>query len=337
MSDKSKVKRPSRRTNGVGKKSMSSMREINEGVIGIFCADLHLTLNAPVWRSAEPDWLEAQARVLKEIFDLAEDYDCPVFIVGDMFDKAIVSTELSNWIYEHISIPNIYAIPGQHDLPNHQYDNIHKTGFRNLVNSNIIKEIKELSPIEFSNFIICGFPFDSEIVQLNYTTKKLKIAIIHEYIWTGNHHYPNAPDEAKLTGDKTQYIDRKWFGYDVIVYGDNHKGFMVGMGKTTVFNCGTLMRRKSDEINYKPQVGLLLESGKVVPHYLDISEDKYIESDEIPVETEEELDMSSFMQELERLGKTALDFMDAMKQFLHAGKTSDEAKQIILDAMEKKK
>ena len=101
-----------------------------------------------------------------------------------------------------------------------------------------------------------------------------------------------------------------------------------------IFNCGTLMRRKSDEIDYKPQVGLLLKSGEVIPHYLDISQDKYLETIE-EGETKSELDMTSFMEELEKLGNTALDFKEAMKQFFHTGKTSDEAKQIILKAMEK--
>jgi len=41
------------------------------------------------------------------------------------------------------------------------------------------------------------------------------------------------------------------------------------------------------------------------------------------------------MDELEKLGKTALDFKEAMKEFLSKGKTLSEVKQIILKAMEK--
>ncbi len=328
------------------------MWEIDEDVIAIFLADIHLSLKPPVWRSAESDWMETQCYVLAEITDLQRKYNCPILCAGDIFDKNKkvadgwdASAELINFALEYLPA-NMYAIPGQHDLPNHRYENISRSAYWTLMKADKIKNVKELSPIELPNFIVCGFPFGSEICPLNYTTDKVKIAIIHKYVWSGNHRYPNAPDEAKLTGNKTQYIDRKWFGYDVIVYGDNHKGFMVGMGKTTVFNCGTLMRRKSDEINYKPQVGLLLESGKVVPHYLDISEDKYIESDEDSAEPKEEkLDLSSVMQELKKLGKTDLDFEDVMKQFLSKGlvvlgkliKTSPEAKQIILEAMESQK
>ena len=40
------------------------------------------------------------------------------------------------------------------------------------------------------------------------------------------------------------------------------------------------------------------------------------------------------IDELEKLGKTAMDFKEAKQQILHSGKTSPEAKQNILKAME---
>lgn len=318
---------------------MSRLRQSDE-IIAIFCADLHLTLEPPVWRSAEPDWLKAQERVLDEINDLAEDYECPIFAAGDIFDKPIVSTELCNWAIE--ALPQMYAIPGQHDLPDHRYEDIHKTGFRNLVNANVIEEIEyNVNPTSNSKIMIYGFPFDKKI-EICQTTwyEHLTIALVHDYVWIPNHSFPNAPEEAKLTGKKEDYIDEKWFGYDVVVFGDNHKGFSVGMGKTTVFNCGTLMRRKSDEINYKPRLGLLTKKGKIIPYYLDTSQDKYIEPSEAKKKEEieeENPNMSKFFKELEKLGKSALDFVQSMKNFLRQGGTEDEVKAVILKHFEKVK
>jgi len=123
--------------------------------------------------------------------------------------------------------------------------------------------------------------------------------------------------------------------YDVAVYGDNHRGFLAEDASVRVFNCGTLMRRKADEIDYKPQVGLLLDDGSVVPHYLDTSEDRYIAEAEVQ-EAKTTLEMGDFFDELGKLGKTFLDFVEVMKEiFLRDDKISSEAKQIILDAMEK--
>ncbi len=99
-----------------------------------------------------------------------------------------------------------------------------------------------------------------------------------------------------------------------------------------ILNCGTLMRRKSDEIDYKPQVGLLSPSGKVVPHYLDISKDKYLDT-QSPIDTKVSLDMKTFIQELEKLDATDLDFQDVMKHYLKKNKVKETICNIILKAM----
>lgn len=306
------------------------MDKDKEKILAIFCSDIHLSLKSPIFRSAEPDWLKAQERPLDEVRVLQQKYNCPILCAGDVFDKWNCSPELINWAIMHL--PPIYAIPGQHDLPNHQLENIRKSAFWTLVKADVITEIKFRAFTIHKLFEISGFPFGKDISEPNICSHyKQKIAIIHDYIWIPGYSYPNAPIEKKF--DKAGVVDNKWLGYDVIIYGDNHKGFCIKKGDTTIFNCGTLMRRKSDEIDYRPQVGLLTESGKVIPYYLDISKDKYIET--IKPEQETNLNMSGFFDELEKLGKSALDFVDNMKEFMHRGKTIKEVKRIVLEAMEK--
>ena len=105
---------------------------------------------------------------------------------------------------------------------------------------------------------------------------------------------------------------------------------------TTIFNCGTLMRRKSDEVDYKPQVGLLYSDGTVKPHYLDISKDIHLTADEAKeAEALDEIDMEVFAAELRKLGSSALDFADAMKHFWSKEKTKQKVKDLITKAMEK--
>jgi len=95
------------------------------------------------------------------------------------------------------------------------------------------------------------------------------------------------------------------------------------------------MRRKSDEVDYKPQVGLLLNTGKIIPYYLDISKDKYLET--ITEETEKNLNISEIIEQLEKLGKTALDFSEAVEQFFRVhSEVSEQTKQYLLKATEKK-
>lgn len=317
-------------------------------VLAIFLADIHLSLKAPLWRSAEPDWLEAQFRPLEEVRALQDKYKCPVICAGDIFDrnKKIADgwnapAELINYAINYLP-DNMYAIPGQHDLPNHQYDDIHRSAYQTLVKAGKICDMKPDGVTRIGeHLVLCAYPPGYGICPVNRCEDDrdkgdIWIAVVHDYVWIQGHSYPKAPQEKELKKDY-KYNDAlcgNHLGYNVIVYGDNHKGFGYSIGATQIFNCGTLTRRKSDEIDYKPQVGLLLENGNVAQYYLDTSEDKYLDTIE-PAEEKPDLDMSDFFDELEKLGKTALDFRDAMKQFLHNGKTSLQAKQIILKAMEK--
>lgn len=332
-----------------------------EEIVAILVADIHLSLKAPIWRSAEPDWLEAQAAVLAEVVDLERKYECPVICAGDVFDHHqkvsdgwAAPPELINYALAYL--PKMWAIPGQHDLPNHQYDDVRRSAYWTLVEAGKIKNIEPggvtILKSPYRHLVLSGYPpgynlellddkvddSDDEIAAGIPMTDCLFLAVIHDYVWIKGHSYKTAPDDRKLSRANTHnaIYGGHYYGYDVIVYGDNHKGFLTNIGNTQIFNCGSLMRRKSDEVDYKPQVGLLTSDGRVIQHYLDISEDKYLEV-AVVRKKEEEQDTSSMLdvfQELEQLGKTALNFKDAMKAFFHKGKISNEAKQIILKAME---
>lgn len=334
---------------GIGRNRRRTVPAVREAdVLAIFLADIHLSLKPPIWRSAEPDWLAAQAKSLEEVQLLQEKYECPVICAGDIFDRSRkiadgwnASPELINFAINYLP-NNMYAIPGQHDLPNHQYSDIHRSAYWTLFEAGKIKNIPPNGiTIVGERLALFGFPpgYEIEPPRQNHAIVKegFVIAVVHDYVWIEGCSYPKAPDDKFLLNDKlhNKICNGKYFGYDMVVYGDNHKGFLKNSGsvKTTIFNCGTLMRRKSDEINYYPQVGLLMDDGSVVPHHLDISQDKYITKAEERVK--DVLDMGDFFDELEKLGKTALDFEEAMKQFLQSGRTSTEAKEIIFKAMEK--
>lgn len=324
-------------------------------VIAILLADIHLSLEPPIWRSAEPNWLTAQCRVLEQLRELKEEYKCPIICAGDVFDrnKRIsdgwnAPPELINFAIEYL--PEMWAIPGQHDLPNHQYKDIHRSAYWTLVRAGKIININPRSKSIGTNknqkgipLLLSGFPPGYKIEQNKNKTKCLEksIAVVHDYVWIPGHSYPKAPKEKRLKGNSIK--NNKWMGYDVIVYGDNHKGFQHRIGATEIFNCGSFMRRKSDEVDYRPRVGLLLSTGKIAVHFLDTSSDKHLNAIKYKIieKTEkaklqlDNIKMSKFLKELEMLGETALDFKAAMEQFLETTKTVPEVKEIILEAMGK--
>jgi len=261
-------------------------------------------------------------------------HDCPVLCAGDIFDKWNSPPELINFAYDNLP-DNMIAIPGQHDLPLHKYDDIEKSAYWTLINTGKIKNLT--NQFQTGDLILYGFPYGFKVEQKDdiggYGKEFIHIAVVHEYRWIPGHSYPNAPTERKIHKRMSGVKGKKWLGYDAAVFGDNHIGFSTSVGNTQVFNCGAFMRRKSDEIDYKPQIGLLLESGKVEPYFLDTSKDKYLEIQD-DTNTKDALDMKSFIEELEKLGDTSLDFQEALKEYLEKNRIRKEVKEILLKSME---
>ena len=299
-------------------------------VVAIACGDIHLSLKPPIARAGEPDWLEAQARPLTELKELQRKHNAPILCAGDIFDRWNSTAELINWAFWHL--PHLYAIPGQHDLPLHRLDLIEKSAYKTLIRGDIIINIQPREAVETDCTIVRAFPWGIPLTpphKEDYSKTRVKIALIHQYIWAKGSSYPGAPEEAYIT--HLQHTD----GWDVIVAGDNHKGFLaqsyVG-DHPHIFNCGTLMRRKSDEINYKPQVGLIYSDGHVEPHYLDTSADIITET-AAAREVGEDMELREVLEELSKLQDNRLDFPEAMRHVLEERNPSPAVRTLILEAM----
>lgn len=310
-------------------------------VIAICCADIHLSLKPPVWRSNEPDWLEAQARPLKEVENIRKKYDCPVLCAGDVFDIWDSKAELINWTMKNLPL-DVWSVVGQHDLPYHSYLNIEKSAFWTLVEANKMGYDGVFTQPRLMNGIMClyGFGFDKSIKPLGTfkKSKLLDVCIAHQYKWLSGYSYPDAPREDKLGMKTCRFTNGKWNGYDVVIFGDNHIGFQTKLGKTTIFNCGALIRRDSDQKDYRPQVGLLLKNGEIIPHYLDISQDKHIDTKKAKVVESmlKKVNVKKFFSSLNNLNNQdgQIAFEEHLSRILRKNKVDEEVKQIILKTVE---
>src|ERR1700722_8447281 len=103
----------------------------NKEVIAITISDVHLSPKAPSFRSTEPDWYAYQDRVLDQVNYWSEKYEVPVLAAGDICDYWLSPPEMINRVSKKIK--GWYSIPGQHDLPNHQYHDIHRSAYQTLV------------------------------------------------------------------------------------------------------------------------------------------------------------------------------------------------------------
>jgi len=198
--------------------------------IAIAIADLHLSLLPPACR-ADKDWMGVQAGYLQQVKEIACNEltrrhpgpEClPILCAGDIFDKWNVPPELINFALEHLP-DDMMCVPGQHDLPLHRTDLMHRSGYGVLKQAGKIRDLSSGEPYDASTCVVRGFGWEQEVVPLKKRlNSKPHIALIHRYVFLNRGTaFPNAPAEASF--GKLEKVLRT---YDAVCIGDNHIHWM---------------------------------------------------------------------------------------------------------------
>ena len=107
--------------------SLSDLRRyLNESdavVLGIIVSDLHLRHKPAKARSDDKPWYRAMLRALNEVRHVRDEVGGELFYPGDIFHSPEEPVELVNFAIDNL-LPG-YGIPGQHDLPFHNYGDPH--------------------------------------------------------------------------------------------------------------------------------------------------------------------------------------------------------------------
>lgn len=206
----------------------------------ITAADLHMTELKPAYR-IESDWIGVCIGKFKQILDEAEKRNCPIIIAGDTLDKSIQTPELINQMMDLIDGHEIFIIPGNHCLRNHNIDLLPKTSIYTLRHAGA--EIIEVpSTIEIDKIKIDLFPFGSELEFLGGD-----VAVIHEFSYQVKP-WPDCPSTGNYKS-----ITRRMKGYRLIIAGDNHEDFQARFEKTSFLNCGSMIRTNRNEQDRVPK------------------------------------------------------------------------------------
>ena len=273
----------------------------------IFLSDIHLSSKPPLARSDEPDWQQAMLRSINQLKDLQQERQCDIICAGDVFDKWNPNPALINFAIANL--PHMYAIPGQHDLPNHRYDDIKQSAYWTLVEAGIITNLDPQQPHQIGDqTTVHAFPWGFDLKPCEADDDKLHVLVAHRFLWIKSHGYVHAPTENRLAA-----IREIVSTYDIAHFGDNHQGFLIKLGEMVVINTGTFFLRKADEKNYRPRVGILDESGQVRNHYLDVTEDILLETTTTN-QTETDFQLDSFLAELQQLESDPLDFLGLVNE-----------------------
>lgn len=256
----------------------------------------------------------------------------PVFIAGDIFDRYNPPPELINLALTMLP-SRCFGIPGQHDLPFHNYGDIRKSGYWTLVCGRMITDLNPNKPLEIIGhrpLRIHAFPWGYEIKRWKEPHDLImEVAIVHSYIYTKLTGHPDAAEDRHISG-----YSKSLSGYDVAVFGDNHKPFMKKIGNCLVYNSGGFYRRTSDERDHKPSVGILYSDGTIKRHYLNISKDKCLNELDADVLNEVNPDIEEFINKLQRLSDSPIHFESAVRRYLDENKIPKKVKRIVLAALE---
>ncbi len=256
-----------------------SRKSISSIPTAILTADWHIRPMSPVCRT--DDFEAAMWRKVDFILDLSSKYNIPILIAGDIGLKS----QWPNWLLEELigrvrkRKIKIYAVPGQHDLPDHNLELWKASAIGVLHESEAItflgtdkRKCVSLSESELYN--IFPFPYGVEISHPDYDEKEHvnespMIAIAHTLVTE------RAPEKFLLDSGAQSAMSLlgKFNEYDLILTGDNHKGFVVEEDNRLLVNPGSLMRTAADQADYKPRVYLWYDKDNAVePVYLPIEE-----------------------------------------------------------------
>ena len=293
----------------------------------IFAADIHLREDTPVCRT-DDFWL-AQLRKVRFIKELINKHNCPLFIAGDIFNKARTSPYVEGMAIAEM--PKFWGIPGQHDLPGHNMSNFDRSSLNVLMQARIFNllttDCKDTT-LHQSSIGICGFPFGFNLFKSETKKKfKRKVALIHDMVHKKKAIHENVQSNSGIALLKNN-------NYDLIVSGDNHQSFVCEYKNKILINCGSMMRIAAGQEDHKPCVWAWdSDTNEVKAIYLPI-EKEVISREHIEFQQEKENRMESFVKRVNTNYEIKLSFENNLISYFKKNKTRKGIKEKMYQAME---
>uniref|UniRef100_A0A6M3IM51 Putative calcineurin-like phosphoesterase n=1 Tax=viral metagenome TaxID=1070528 RepID=A0A6M3IM51_9ZZZZ len=303
-------------------------REKYNAVLG---ADLHLREDVPVCRT--DDYLAAQFKKMSFVKDLCEENDCPFLVAGDVFDHWKPSPYLLSRAIE--LLPHAVVVAGQHDLPQHSFLELSKTGLNTLVQARTL----DLALPEFQRTIgaflrVYGTSYGQE--PLRKTEKDpsgyRNVLLWHRLVTSGGDQpWPGAG------ADDARKILKSLPEYDLIVTGDNHQQFTVELDGRVLVNPGSTMRMTADQADFEPAVfGWKSSDNSVTRIPLPIQKG-VVSREHLKREKKEDRDlrMEVYIQRAKRTFEHRLSFEKNLEEHFRKNDEDEDVKRLVWEAVEK--
>jgi len=300
----------------------------------ILTADIHLTTRTPVART--DDVALAQHRKVAHLRALQERYGCSILDGGDLFDYWKAPPWLSAYAYHNL--PAMVTVPGNHDLPEHslakyEHSALHLLGATrddiavSFTPPPIVDGVPQ--PTYRGPFAMYSYPngtFDYRIFEgVGKDPERTNVLVLHEFVWPGL-----KPPFKEAPGYMAQALLRKLHThFDLILCGDNHKGFVESYEGCVLVNPGSMLRLTADFIGYRPRCYLYYsDSNAVVPEYYPIEEAVLSTAHLDRVKARDER-IAAYIKHMNVQWEQGLSFRANLESYFQANDTPKSVKELI--------
>ena len=291
----------------------------------LLTADWHIRGDRPRCRLDE-DWLESQRQDIQAVVDIArrEKVD-EAWVLGDLFHQPRAATEAVNMVLVGLKdfreVCPVYILPGNHDLPYHDYGNLEQSSL-----GIVLKSFPELRTREEpSGLILAAAPFGLDPVDP------------HADVWaTHQLTFENAETKPPMAGGKiAQDLLDEAPNVHVVVTGDYHRGYVyTGADGRRVITPGCLNIQAADMDDYRPRVYIWdTATAQVTPHYLPLNSAAVV-TDYLAAEKERDERMDKCLEVATAAASVTLSFTDNLKAAAEEPETAPGVKGIINEVLD---
>lgn len=291
----------------------------------LLTADWHIRGDRPRCRIDE-DWIESQRQDIQAVVDIArrEKVD-EAWVLGDLFHQPRAATEAVNMVLVGLKdlrdVCPVYILPGNHDLPYHDYGNLEQSSL-----GIVLKSFPELQTREDPRGLtLAAAPFGLDPVD-----PRTDVWATHQLVFEND-----ATKPPMAPGKIAQDLLDEAPGVQVVVTGDYHRGYVyTGADGRRVITPGCLNIQAADMDDYKPHVYIWdTATDQVTPHYLPLNSVAIV-TDYLAAEKARDERMDRCLEVATAAASVALSFTDNLKAAAEGPGVSPGVKGIINEILD---
>jgi DNA repair exonuclease SbcCD nuclease subunit len=284
----------------------------------ILSSDWHLRETTPTCRT--DDFWTSQWEKVVFVKKLQMEHNCPVLHGGDLFHHWKPSPNLLSYAFDLLP-REFHTVYGQHDLPQHNWENRERSGIHNLAT---VGAVTILDNVHWG-----GNP-EIELYP-SFEIGDRQVLVWHHMVWQGKRLWPGQTDPSAVA------VLKKYPEYDLILTGDNHKPFVEELEGRILVNPGSLTRQNADQIDHRPRVYLYyVDTNTVEAVYLPMERDA-VTREHIENAKARDERITAFVERLDGDWQAGLSFEQNLEIFFQNNQVRESVKQIIYNAIESEK